>query len=176
MNHTPSVLILTIRPQKQTTHTQQKVISQTCRNDRNDLSKAKRLHEPSLDKSNHTYIQTKWATSPTSAKMKKGRERLSARRSLICGNCGTRRVFPIATWTSWPRSLIEKTTLWKSSKTLNTNSQKSQSKPPLFKKWWAPSSHEKSASPKFNSWWPNSNMNSFLSRNLTNFSKKGWIT
>ena len=48
---TSSVLHSTRRPQEQAPHPQQEVPLSSPRNDRNDLSKAKRVHEASLDKS-----------------------------------------------------------------------------------------------------------------------------
>lgn len=76
---TPNVMPTTCRSQKQTPHSQQKVPSRTLRNDRNDLSKAKRLHEPSLDKSTISLSQTKSAINPTIAKMRKGRRKPSTK-------------------------------------------------------------------------------------------------
>lgn len=78
---TPNVLFSSPRPQEQTPHPQQKVLSPLPRNDRNDLSKAKRPHEPSLDKSTPLPTQTKSATSPTIAETRNARRRLSTRLS-----------------------------------------------------------------------------------------------
>jgi len=48
-----SVKLFLLRLEKQTAHPRQKVYFVVCRNDKNDLSKAKRIHEPSLDKSSY---------------------------------------------------------------------------------------------------------------------------
>lgn len=63
------------RPQKQTPHPQQEVPSRPRRNDRNDLSKAKRIHEASLDKSNHKLIQIRSAINPICGEMRSARSK-----------------------------------------------------------------------------------------------------
>ena len=97
---TPNVTLPTHRSQKQTQITRQKVSPPSSRNDRNDLSKAKRVHEPSLDKSNCIVTQTKSAISPTTAKTNKGRSKQSTRPSQTSKNYGTRKPSPSATWKS----------------------------------------------------------------------------
>lgn len=64
-SRTSSVTLPTRRPQEQVAHSQQKVTSAPSRNDRNDLSKAKRVHEASLDKSTPQFTKIKWETSRT---------------------------------------------------------------------------------------------------------------
>lgn len=72
---TSSVPQTTRRPQEQAPHPQQEVPLSPPRNDRNDLSKAKRVHEASLDKSTPPSMQTRWATSPISVERSSGRSR-----------------------------------------------------------------------------------------------------
>lgn len=96
----PTVTPSISRPQKQTQNPQQEVHHHSPRNDRNDLSKAKRVIEPSLEKSNPSIRQTKSEINPTCAETRNDRRKPSTRLSPISKNCGTRKPFPSAIWKS----------------------------------------------------------------------------